>query len=88
MNSVRNWAARSAIAALLLLSPAITLLTVIAAETVIDFATETGRATVCFVAAGAIGWVLYRKRSPHPELAAQSGREQEPDQAAIATPPM
>jgi hypothetical protein len=39
MNSVRNWAAGSAIAALILLSPVLAFLMVVAAEVVIGFAT-------------------------------------------------
>jgi hypothetical protein len=73
--------------ALILLSPVFAFLMVLAAEMVIDLAMETGRTTVCVVAAGAIGWVLYRKKTPHPE-ASQWEPEQEPDQAAIAAPPM
>jgi hypothetical protein len=61
MSSVRNWPAGSAIAALILLSPALAFLMVIAAELVIDFAMEVGAAAVWPVAAGAVGWVLLRK---------------------------
>jgi hypothetical protein len=61
MSSVRNWPAGSAIAALILLSPALAFLMVIVAELVTDFAMEVGAAAVWSVAAGALGWVLLRK---------------------------
>jgi hypothetical protein len=88
MSSVRNWAVGSAIAALLLLSPVVAFLMVISAEMLIDFAMEAGATAVCIGPVGAIGWVLFRKRSLHPKLAPQWGLEQEPDEAAIAAPPM
>jgi hypothetical protein len=63
MSSVRNWAVGSVIAALILLSPVVAFLIVIIAELVIDFAMEAGTAVDCTIAAGAIGWALFRKRS-------------------------
>jgi hypothetical protein len=88
MSSVRNWAVRSAIAALVPLSSAVVFLTVIAAEMVIDFLMEARATAVCVVVAGAIGWVLFRKKSSHPETLPQSGWEQVSGEAAIAPPPM
>jgi len=87
MNGVRNWAVGSAIAALVLLSSAVAFLMVIASEMVIDFLMEARATAVCVVVAGAIGWVLSRKRSSHPEPVPQSGWEQVSDEAAIAPPP-
>jgi hypothetical protein len=87
MSTLPSWAQCSIIAALVLLSPALAFLMVIAAEMLIDFAMEVGAAAVCVVAAGAIGWVLYRKRSPHPEVTPQWEPEEEPDEGAIAVPP-
>jgi hypothetical protein len=63
MSSVRDWAVGSVIAALLLFSPVIAFLMVITAEMVIDLLMAMGIAADCGLAAGAIGWILYRKRS-------------------------
>jgi hypothetical protein len=78
----------SAIAGLILLSPVVAFLMVIAAEMVIDLVMEARATAVCVVVAGAIGCVLFRKRSSHPEPLAQSGWEEVSDEAAIAPPPM
>ena len=88
MSSVRNWAAGSAIVALMLLSPIVAFLVVIAAEILIDLVMEAGVPVICAVTAGAIGWVLFRKMSCHPEPAPQSGPEQVSDEAAVAAPPI
>jgi hypothetical protein len=63
-------------------------LIVIAAEMQIDLLMEAGTAADCTIAAGAIGWVLFRRLSPHREVAAQSGQEQRSDEPAFAAPPM
>ena len=78
----------SAIAGLILLSPVVASLMVIAAEMVIDLVMEARATAVCVVVAGAIGCVLFRKRSSHPEPVSQSGWEPVSDEAAIAPPPM
>ena len=82
MGSARNWAAGSAIVALILLSPIVAFLVVIAAEMLIDLVMEVGVPVVCAVAAAVIGWVLFRRMSSDPELAHQS--EPETDETAIA----
>ena len=82
MGSARNWAAGSAIVALILLSPIVAFLVVIAAEMLIDLVMEVGVPVVCAVAAAVIGWVLFRRMSSNPELAHQS--EPETDETAIA----
>ena len=82
MGSVRNWAAGSAIVALILLSPIVAFLVVIVAEMLIDLVMEVGVPVVCVVAAAVIGWVLFRRMSADPELAHQS--EPETDETAIA----
>ena len=82
MGSVRNWAAGSAIVALILLSPIVAFLVVILAEMLIDLVMEVGVPVVCVVAAAVIGWVLFRRMSSDPELAHQS--EPETDETAIA----
>jgi len=71
-----------AIIALILLSPIVAFLVVIAAEMLIDLVMEVGVPVVCDVAAAVIGWVLFRRMSSDPELAHQS--EPETDETAIA----
>ena len=87
MSSVRNWTAGSAIAALMLLTPVIAFLMVIAAEVLIDFMIEARVAAVCIAAAGAISWFVFHKRSPRPGIAIRSGSEEETGTTAIAAPP-
>ena len=87
MSSVRNWAAGSAVVALMLLTPAIALLMAITAEVLIDFVIEARVAAACIAAAGAISWFLFRRRSPRPGMAIQSGSEEETRKTAIAAPP-
>ena len=82
MGSARNWAAGSAIVALILLSPIVAFLVVIAAEMLMDLVMKVGVPVVCAVAAAVIGWVLFRRMSSDPELAHQS--EPETDETAIA----
>ena len=88
MSGVRNWAAGSALTALILLSPVVAFLMVITAEMLIDVLMEARATAVGIVAAGAIGGVIFRKMSPHREVAAQLGSQEEPDETAIAAPPM
>jgi hypothetical protein len=59
MSSVRNWAARSVIAAAVLLSPVLAFLMVIAVEMLIDLlGEEVGPLTLLdLVAAGAVVWM-------------------------------
>jgi hypothetical protein len=76
------------LAALILFGPIIALSVGIAAEMLTDLLMEVGAAPACTLAAGAIGWVLYRKFWPHSEEAPKWGPEQEPGEAAIAAPPM
>ena len=78
---------RAVIRVLVLRSPIVAFLMVIAAEMQIDLLIEVGTAADCTIAAIAIGWVLYRKFWPHPEEAPQWELEQEPDEVAIAAPP-
>ena len=87
MSIVRNWAGGLAIAALILLSPIVAFLIVIMAEIQIDLLIEAGTAADCTIAAGAIGWALFRKYGAQTE-APQMGVEGEPDEAAIAAPPL
>jgi hypothetical protein len=87
MNGVRNWAAGLAIAVLILLSPVIAFLMAIAVVMQIDLLVEAGTAADCTIAAGAIGWVLFRKYRAQPETP-QPGAEAEPDEVTIAAPPV
>ena len=87
MGSVRNWAARSVLAAAVLLSLALAFLMVIAATILIDLLSEVGAlALLDGVPAVAIGGLLFRRRSPHPGVAPQSGDEPVCDEPAIAVP--
>ena len=87
MSSIRNWAAVSATAALILLAPVIAFLMVITAEVLIDFVMEARVAAVCIAAAGAISWFLFPRRSRRPGMAVQSGSEEDTGKRAIAAPP-
>jgi hypothetical protein len=87
MSSLRTWAARLVILTVILLSPIIGSLMLIAAETLIDLLMEAGAIGVCAIAGGAVAWVLLRRMSPHAGRAPRSGPEQVLDEAAIAAPP-
>jgi uncharacterized membrane protein len=86
MSGVRNWTEGSAIAALVLLSPIVAFLMVMAAEMAIDFLMEARATAICAVVAGVIGWVLLRKRSSHPGPVSQSRWEQVSDEATAPPP--
>jgi hypothetical protein len=88
MSSVRNWAASSVIVALILLSPIVAFLVVIAAEMLIGFGMEVEVPIVCAVAAAIAGWVLSRRMSSNPEPAHRSEPELETDETATAAQPM
>jgi hypothetical protein len=88
MNRIRYGTVASVIAALILLSPVVAFLMVILAELLIDVLTEAGTTAVCAAAIGAVGWVLFRKITSEPDPAVQSRPEQEPDEGAIAAPPV
>lgn len=74
MSSLRTWAAWSALAVVLLVSPALVLLAVIAAEALTDLALEVP-AVLDLVAAGALGWALFRRMSARWEGAGRSRSE-------------
>jgi nitrate reductase gamma subunit len=86
MGSVRNWAAGSAIAALVLLSPVVAFLTVIAAEIAVDGLMEAGATGVCAIAIGAVGCVLFR-RILRSEIARQSASDEVCAAPPVAAPP-
>ena len=65
MKSVRYWTLASVIAGLILLSPIVVFLMLIAAEIVIDLVMEVGtRAVLTLLMVGALGWLVSRKQSP------------------------
>ena len=88
VNPIRNYAFGSVIAALILLSPVIAFLMVIAAEMLIDLLMVGGTSAVCAVAAGGIGLVLSRKFRRRPEVIHQSKPELVPEATSIAAAPM
>ena len=88
MRSVRNWAAVSVIAALILLSPVAAFLMVIVTEVLIDGLMEAGVTGVCSVTAVAIGWTLFSRLLRRPAIAPQPGIERVSDEAATAARPI
>ena len=67
MSNLPNWAVGSTIMALVLLGPIIAFFVVIAAEMLTDVLTKEGMTAVCIVAAGAIGWGLFRSYRAQPD---------------------
>jgi hypothetical protein len=88
VNPIRDYAFGSVITALILLSPVVAFLMVIAAEMLIDLLTVGGTSAVCAVAAGGIGLVLSRKFWRRPEVVHQSKPELVPGETPIGAAPM
>ena len=88
INPFRNYALGSTITALILLSPVLTFLMVIATETLIDLLMVGGTSVICAVAAGGIGLVLYRKFWRRPQVAHQSKPELVPGETSVAAASM
>jgi predicted DNA repair protein MutK len=88
VNPIRNYAFGSVIAALILLSPVLAFLVVIAAEMLIDLLMVGGKSAVFAVAAGGIGLVLFRKLWRRPEVAHQSEPEPVSGNTSVAAAPM
>ena len=88
VDPIRNYAFGSVITALVLLSPVVAFLMVIAAEMLIDLLMVGGTSAVCAVAAGGIGLVLSRKFWRRPEVVHQSKPELVPGEMSIAAAPM
>lgn len=87
MGSPPTWAAWSVVFAVLLLTSTLPLLMVIAIEILIDLLMELGVPALLAVAVGAIGWFLFRKMSPRPDVAPLSADDEEAlDEPAIAAP--
>jgi hypothetical protein len=86
MSSLRTWAAWSVITAVLLFSPALAFLLVMAVEILIDLLTEVGAPAPLAVAAGAFGYFLFRKKSPRPKVTPlYAGDEDALDEQAIGS---
>jgi hypothetical protein len=75
MSNLPNWAIGSAVMALVLLGPIIAFFVVIAAEMLTDALTKEGVTAACIVAAGAVGWGLFRSYRPQPDRS-QLGSEE------------
>jgi len=88
MSSLRTWVAWSVIAAVLLASPVLAFLMIIAAEMVIDLLMEAGTTAVCTIAVGAVGWLLVRRFWRPSDSAAQAGPGVVSDETAIAARPV
>jgi predicted lysophospholipase L1 biosynthesis ABC-type transport system permease subunit len=86
VNPIRNYPLGSVITALILLSPVVAFLMVIAAEMLIDLLMVGGTSAACVVAAGSIGLVLSRKLWRRPEVVHQP--ELVPGETSIAAAPM
>ena len=88
VNLIRYYSFGSVITALILLSPVVALLVIIAAEILIELLMVGGTSAVCAVAAGGIGLVLCRKFRRRPEVVRQSESEPVPGETSIAAAPM
>jgi len=88
VNPIRYYAFGSVIAALILLSPVVAFVMVIAAEMLIDLLMVGGKSAVFAVAAGGIGLILSRKFWRRPEVVRQSAPELVPGETSIAAAPM
>ena len=88
VNPIRYYAFGSVITALILLSPVVALLVIIAAEILIELLMVGGTSAVCAVAAGGIGLVLSRKFWRRREVVHQSKPELVPGETSIAAVPM
>jgi hypothetical protein len=86
VNPIRYYAFGSVFAALILLSPVLAFLMVIAAEILIDLLMVGGTSAVCSVAAGGIGLILCRKFWRRGEVVHQS--KLVPGETPIAAAPI
>ena len=88
VNPIRNYAFGSVITDLILLSPVVAFLMVIAAEMLIDLLIVGGTSAVWAITAGGIGLVLSRKFWQRHKVAHQSEPELVPGDTSIAAAPM
>jgi ABC-type dipeptide/oligopeptide/nickel transport system permease subunit len=86
MNRIRYWIVASVIAGLILLSPIVALLAVIAGEMLIDGLMEAGVTGVLAIAIGSVGWVQFR-RIWRSEMVQLSESEELCEAPPIASPP-
>jgi hypothetical protein len=84
---IRNYAVGSVITALILLSPVVAFLMVIAAEMLTDLLVVGGTSAVCAVVAGGIGLVLSRKFWWHPAAVHEAEPELVPGETATVAAP-
>ena len=85
---IRNYAIGSVITALILLSPVVAFLMVIAAEMLTDFLMVGGTRAVFAVAAGSIGLVLSRRFWRRAGAVHRSEPEMVPGDTSVAARPM
>ena len=89
MGTLCIWAAVSSVAGLILLSPVVAFLMIIAAEVLIDGLMEAGVTAVCAVTVGVLGWVLFRRfRQPSDRASPRSEPGAVSEGTAIAAPPV
>lgn len=88
MSTLWKWAAVSSIVILILLSPVVAFLMIIAAEVLIDGLIEARTTAVGAVAVGVLGWVPFRKFWAFRDKAPRSEPELVSVETAIATPPV
>ena len=75
MHSLRTWVAWSVVAGVLLVSPVVTFLIIIAADVLVDGMVEAGVTGVSAIAIGAVGWVQFHRiwRSETAQLSGVEG---------------
>jgi predicted DNA repair protein MutK len=88
VNPIRNYAFGSVITALILLSPVVAFLMVIAAEMLTDLLMVGGTRAIFAVAAGSIGLVLSRRFWRRAEAVPQPEPEVVPGETSFAAAPM
>ena len=66
MSNLRYGTSGVLVAALILIGPIIAVGVIISAEMLIDVVTGAGATVILLVAAGAVGWVLFRKYAGQP----------------------
>ena len=88
MPSLRTWVGWSVVAAVLLVSPVLAFLMIIAAEMLIDLLMEAWTTAVCAIAVGGVGWALFRRFWQPSGEKPQSEPGVVSDEGAIAAPPI
>ena len=88
MPSLRTWVGWSVVAAVLLVSPVLAFLLIIATEMLMDLLMEAGTTAVSAIAIGGVGWVLFRRFWQPSGEKPQSRPGVVLDEGAIAAPPV